>query len=805
MDTIRFQNLIPEVYTDESRDFQILCRLYDSIFNGIKYDTDSIKYIVDSKNIQSSLLPLLQTKLGFLTKKSLNDTEIRYVLRVFPELIRNKGSLNAIRKLLNMCLKLNNIAGEYTISYSDTDTIINGININSHTIIVGINSIINNTELINEIARYILPAGFSFYIYFYKNYNSMADIYLEDKVKLLYSSSNLSSQVRGSNSITDSYQTLSGSTVTYNATKVSNIPKLITDIKYSQDLNGYSNPWAGGDNVNVCGLPNRQIVSGINISVDNDGYTVLNGTSTAAVKISYPVSPIPLDAGEKFVLKHFNPVANSQISYDLKLTYTSGGSSVVSTIRGYLDTINDAGLLSEDNHDCSLTSFTINIPQGITLSNFKLRPMIAKGTDTSIAYSPYENVCPLVGIDNTNVVVSPNTSASSGTTYNVTWRSKAGKIYGGTLDVISGTLTVDTQYLQFTGTETWTSAYSPYLYRYSVPNSRVLSTSASSRACSHFKSASVTSGGGYGYYAYNTSNSTTAWIQFRPNVTMGINNLSDWKNWLYSQYSNGTPVECCYKIKDTTTYKVTPTEIQFLLGTNKIWSDTGNVYVDCPVMSTRDIEPLEPLSYDILGGVDTAWIDSIDSVDDDSFIGFYESDFPTGTEGQFLSSIEHGEEEDFPVVYYYTNSNWNKLNFRGYCSLSNSNPQVSNPVAFDVVCSLRETQYMVYKSSSWVKCNYLGLFRSTAEVASPMTNDLISLTSSVTSYMMYVGGSWVNVNYKATYLNDTQVDTSYEVDNNLIILTGSKYFMYLNNSWRTITDSIYMIKKYVSENNIIGE
>lgn len=197
METIRLQNLTPEVYTDESRDFQILCRLYDSIFNGIKHDADSIEYLTDTRFIKSNVLPLLQTKLGFFSKKNIDDESLRYVLMAFPSMVRNKGSLLAIKQLLNMCLKMNNITASYTINYSDSATIVNGVAINSHTIIIGIDTIISNTDIINELAKYLLPVGFSFYIYFFKNIAELQNIYLNDDVKLLYSSSNLSAQIRG--------------------------------------------------------------------------------------------------------------------------------------------------------------------------------------------------------------------------------------------------------------------------------------------------------------------------------------------------------------------------------------------------------------------------------------------------------------------------------------------------------------------------------------------------------------------------------------------------------------------------------
>ena len=52
------------------------------------------------------------------------------------------------------------------------------------------------------------------------------------------------------------------------------------------------------------------------------------------------------------------------------------------------------------------------------------------------------NIRPITGWTNANVVVSPSTSAAAGTTYPVSWQSTAGTVYGGTLDVTTGLLTV---------------------------------------------------------------------------------------------------------------------------------------------------------------------------------------------------------------------------------------------------------------------------------------------------------------------------------------------------------------------------
>ena len=54
-----------------------------------------------------------------------------------------------------------------------------------------------------------------------------------------------------------------------------------------------------------------------------------------------------------------------------------------------------------------------------------------------------DNIRPISGWTGCNVVVSPTTDAEDGTTYSIPFPSEAGTVYGGTLDVTNGTLTVD--------------------------------------------------------------------------------------------------------------------------------------------------------------------------------------------------------------------------------------------------------------------------------------------------------------------------------------------------------------------------
>ena len=39
---LRLENNTPSIYCQKSRDFQLFCRLYDVVNNGVKFDIDSI-------------------------------------------------------------------------------------------------------------------------------------------------------------------------------------------------------------------------------------------------------------------------------------------------------------------------------------------------------------------------------------------------------------------------------------------------------------------------------------------------------------------------------------------------------------------------------------------------------------------------------------------------------------------------------------------------------------------------------------------------------------------------------------------
>lgn len=200
---IRLQDKTPEVYCAESRDFQLFCRLYDCVTNSVKFNVDTIPDILDATKCRTEMLALLQTKLGFFTNKQLTDDALRYVLASFPIMVRNKGSLKAIQQAVNVFFKVYGIRSEVKIWSTNERIKIYDTWVDDHTIIIGINSTIKDVSLLEEIFRYILPAGFGYYFYFY-NEIAQTDPYIhQDNATLLFVSDNINSNLRSGNDIVE--------------------------------------------------------------------------------------------------------------------------------------------------------------------------------------------------------------------------------------------------------------------------------------------------------------------------------------------------------------------------------------------------------------------------------------------------------------------------------------------------------------------------------------------------------------------------------------------------------------------------
>ena len=159
---------VPEVYPAESRDFQLIGRVLDYVVNGVKFDIDSIRALSNTQDIMGSLLPLLQKKLGFFSKKDFTDDELREILTAFPYIMKHKGSKQAIEETLNLFIRLHcfdtQVAASSEVEIVTTDTSIYP----AYTVVITLTlgpdysetEILTNTHVLDEMFRYILPPSF---------------------------------------------------------------------------------------------------------------------------------------------------------------------------------------------------------------------------------------------------------------------------------------------------------------------------------------------------------------------------------------------------------------------------------------------------------------------------------------------------------------------------------------------------------------------------------------------------------------------------------------------------------------------
>ena len=90
MPLLRFDEKVPGVYVKESRDFQVLTRLFTLGLNQSKYNADSMQFMNDPLHVNNRLLTLLQQKVGFYTNREFYDDAIRKVCKMFYALVKHK-------------------------------------------------------------------------------------------------------------------------------------------------------------------------------------------------------------------------------------------------------------------------------------------------------------------------------------------------------------------------------------------------------------------------------------------------------------------------------------------------------------------------------------------------------------------------------------------------------------------------------------------------------------------------------------------------------------------------------------------
>lgn len=278
--------------------------------------------------------------------------------------------------------------------------------------------------------------------------------------------------------------------------------------------------------------------NGITFTANSDGSVTVNGTATGTAV---------------FILKNMNSWKTLPSgTYTLSGCPSGGGNGRYALIAQFYDNGTFKGLydygsgatdtyLSEVAMPISSSNFYIAIWQGTTFNNETFKPMLERGSSVT-AFEAYNGNTTTVDLGQT--------------------------VYGGSLDVTSGVLTVDK--IHYKGSDlTWAIASTTnYQFRCNeaLPiihgsNNAYLTTGI----CSAYKAVTVNA----------TYNQNSFGVNYGAQLYVRDDRFSD----LASFVSSIADVDFVFPLATPTTVTLTPTQVNTLLGQNNVWADSGDVEV----------------------------------------------------------------------------------------------------------------------------------------------------------------------------------------------------------------------------------
>ena len=165
----RIQDNVPEVYIQQSRDFQLVSRLYDLLFSGVKYDIDSMVNVLDATLTRDNLLHLMCSKIGFFPRIQIDANILKYIIASFPYIIKHKGSRLGIEYAVNAVLKSEtnpSVVGKIVVNPINKFEAALGL---EYTVCIYTSISVANKQALNEVMRYVLPIGCDYMIVPYNN------------------------------------------------------------------------------------------------------------------------------------------------------------------------------------------------------------------------------------------------------------------------------------------------------------------------------------------------------------------------------------------------------------------------------------------------------------------------------------------------------------------------------------------------------------------------------------------------------------------------------------------------------------
>jgi hypothetical protein len=151
---IKLRDLTPNVYYNESRDFQLLGRLFDTVLNEAKTNVDLLYNLPFSEDSSEETLELWALTLGLQNTQNYDATQLRAICGVFPQMLKAKGSLRAIELACKALFYAEGSTSAFSVEQVKKNNVITGIKIFVPSELKGI-------TILQSVLNYIIPAGLS--------------------------------------------------------------------------------------------------------------------------------------------------------------------------------------------------------------------------------------------------------------------------------------------------------------------------------------------------------------------------------------------------------------------------------------------------------------------------------------------------------------------------------------------------------------------------------------------------------------------------------------------------------------------
>ena len=151
----KLEENVPDIYVEMSRDFQLLCRVYNILVNSNIITQSKIRQQLNIEQIDDKLLKLLAGRLGFNSDNYIPTEVMRSILLQFPFMIKNKGTKvgieQAIKSVIKQTSKVNSVyVSDITIATGEIKVIVESDDASAV-----------DMSYLSNVLKYVVPVGYT--------------------------------------------------------------------------------------------------------------------------------------------------------------------------------------------------------------------------------------------------------------------------------------------------------------------------------------------------------------------------------------------------------------------------------------------------------------------------------------------------------------------------------------------------------------------------------------------------------------------------------------------------------------------